>query len=139
MGFFDFAKVCLYSEVSGVVMLYGEPIAGAEVIRSATWREKLYTDTVTTDTYGRFQFDPMFALSVLHKYVLPIEPYISQTMIIRYQGKEHLAWKVSKRGYELNDEFTDHRAHPLSCELSAEPAMKDDPLLFLPVKTICKW
>jgi len=139
MGFFDFTKVCLYSEVSGVVTLNGKPVAGAEIVRTATWRDNPYTDTTTTDAQGKFHLDPIFAHSILRKYVLPIEPYISQMMAIHYQGKEHLAWKVSKRGYELNDEFTDNKHHPLTCELSEEPTMKDDPLLFLPVKTICKW
>ena len=139
MGFFDFAKACLYSEVSGVVTLHGKPVAGAEIIRKAWWPdEKLHTDTTTTDAQGAFHFAPMFAFSLLRQY-MPIEPYVRQQMFIRYQDKEHLAWKVSKHGYELNDEFTDNKHHPLTCELSEEATMKDDPLLFLPVKTICKW
>ena len=140
MGFFDFAKVCLYSEVSGVVTLHGKPVAGAEIIRKAWWPdEKLHTDNTTTDAQGAFHFAPMFAFSLLRKY-MPIEPYVRQQMFIRYQGKEHTGWDGSKHGYELNDEFWDRKHHPLTCELNKEPLVKGEKFgLVTPVETICKW
>ena len=139
MGFFGFAKVCLYSEVSGVVTLHGKPVAGAEIIRKVWWPdEKLHTDNTTTDAQGQFHFAPMFAFSLLRQY-MPIEPVIEQTMFIRFQGKEYPAWSGAKHGYDLNDEFNHRKLPPITCELNLEPAMKDDPSLFMPVKTICKW
>lgn len=36
MSLFDFMKVCVFTDVSGVVTLEGKPVAGARIVRTAT-------------------------------------------------------------------------------------------------------
>ena len=142
MGFFDFAKACLYSEVSGVVTLHGKPVAGAEIIRKAWWPdEKLHTDTTTTDAQGAFHFAPMFVFSLIHQYIA-LEPVIEQSMLIRFQGKEYPAWHGHKRDFDIRNEFEDNKPRTLICELTEEPIMKGEKFGLRyghGVKTMCKW
>ena len=142
MGFFNFAKVCLYSEVSGVVTLHGKPVAGAEIIRKAWWPdEKLHTDNTTTDAQGAFHFAPMFAFSLLRQYI-PMETVIEQTMFIRFQGKEYPAWSGAKRDFDLKNEFEDGKPRTLICELTEKPAIKGEKFGLRTahsIETICKW
>ena len=142
MGFFNFAKVCLYSEVSGVVTLHGKPVAGAELIRKAWWPdEKLHTDNTTTDAQGHFHFAPMFAFSLLRQY-MPMETVIGQQMFILNQGKETLAWHGFKSDFDLRSEFEDGKPRRLTCELTEEPIMKGEKFGLRyghGVKTMCKW
>lgn len=114
MGMFDFLKVCLFSEVNGVVTLGGRPVAGAEVIRTAVLNNKVYRDTTTTDAGGHYHLEARFTRSV--NSILPVEPFIYQKMFIRYQGKEHRAWEVDKRNYDVNGEIK--KPLNLSCELT---------------------
>jgi hypothetical protein len=139
MGLFDFAKICLSSEVSAVVMLNGKPVAGAEITRMVEWKEKVYT-TTTSDAQGHFHFEPTFANSVLQQ-IMPVENVIDQIINIRYQGKEYLAWRGTKRNLELNGEFADRKPHPLTCELTAESRLTKDGVDFASgsVRTICTW
>lgn len=142
MGFFDFAKVCLYSEVSGVVTLNGKPVAGAEVIRKAWWPdEKLHTDTITTDAQGKFHFAPMYVFSLLSQYV-PAEVVIEQQMLIRYQSKDYPAWSGAKRDFDVKNEFEDSKPRTLICELTEEPVIKGEKFGLRTahsIETICKW
>ena len=140
MGFLDFAKACLYSEVSGVVTLHGKPAAGAEIIRKAWWPdEKLHTDNTTTDAQGQFHFAPMFVFSLIHQHIA-LEPVIEQTMLIRFQGKEYPAWHGHKRDFDIKNGFEDGRLRLLMCELNNEPTIKGEKFgLRFPVTTLCKW
>jgi hypothetical protein len=114
MGLFDFVKVCLFSEVKGVVTLEGKPVAGAELVRTAEIGEKVHTDKTMTDENGRFSFPAMYTHS-LNK-IAPVEPHIPQMMRIRTGGNEFLVWDGSKRDYDLNGEID--RNLVLSCELT---------------------
>jgi hypothetical protein len=125
MGLFDFMKVCLFSEVKGVVTLEGKPVVRAELVRTAKIGEKTHADRTTTDENGRFQFPAMYTHSVYK--IAPVEPYIDQKIKILADGKEFLAWNVDKRNYDLDGELRHYdsgvqvNVKPnIRCELSTE-------------------
>ena len=121
MGLFDFAKVCLFSEVSGVVTLDGKPVADVEVVRTAQMgHDNIYTDKTVTDGQGRYRFPARFTHSVYK--IAPVEPVITQKITFYYQDKEYLGWFMTKRDYEVNTEL----GHPLNltCALDSEPKMR---------------
>ena len=121
MGLFDFMKVCLFSEVNGVVTLEGKPVAGAEIVRSAEINDKPYTDKTVTDENGRFHFDAMYTHSV--NKILPMEPVIPQKILIKPQGHEYLAWEMTKHDYGINDEIK--MPIRLACELLNKESGKE--------------
>jgi hypothetical protein len=123
MGLFDFLKVCLFSEVNGVVTLEGKPVAGAELVRTAMINDKEYTDKTVTDEGGKFHFDAMYTHSI-NKIVFIIEPVIPQTMTIFHNDKEYLGWRTSKRDYHMNAELDGEREIDLKCELTNERSVK---------------
>ena len=94
MGFLDFMRIYIFSEVDGVVLLEGKPVSGATVIRTADYKDKLYSDTVITNDQGRFHFDDIYIYSMRL-----FGTYIWQKITIQYDGKEYLAWKMMK-GYD---------------------------------------
>jgi uncharacterized protein DUF6795 len=102
MGFLDFMRVYIFSEVDGVVLMNGKPVSGAKVIRTADYKDKIHTNTVVTDNQGRFHFDDIFTYSMRLS-----ETAILQKIKIYYEGEEYLAWKLLKkhdsRYGELND------------------------------------
>lgn len=114
MGLFDFMKVCLFSEVRGVVTHNGKPVAGAKLVRSAELNDKTFTDTGVTDQQGRFHLKATFTKSV--NAILPVEPFIYQKIFIHHQGKQYRAWEVDKRNYDVNGEIK--KPINLSCELT---------------------
>ena len=137
MGFFDYIKVCLHSEVSGVVTLQGKPVVGAEITRLTIWRGESHTTSTTTDAQGHFKIDPLFTTSFFQPWV---GFTITQKLTIRYQDKEYIVWQGWKRNKDLNGEFTDQKPHPLTCELTAESRTTGEGLpanRF--VETICTW
>lgn len=122
MGFFDFAKICLFSEVDGVVTLNGKPLPGAEVVRtSEIGKDSVHTDRTFTDNQGRYFFPARFSHSL--RKISPIEPLILQKIVIRFEAAEYVGWKTDKRNYDVNGELG--RAIRLTCELSNESARKE--------------
>ena len=112
MSLLDFMRVYIFSEVDGVVLLDGQPVSNARVVRSAEYRNKLYTDTIKTDDQGRFHFDDIYRYSIRLA-----ETVILQKIIIYYGDKEYLAWKQFKQN--------DHRYGELNVDLdSGLPMMK---------------
>ena len=125
MGLFDFVKVCLFSEVTGVVTLEGKPVAGAELVRTAKIGEKVHTDKTKTDENGRFQFSAMYTNSVYK--IAPVEPFIAQKIKILTDKKEYEAWDLDKRNYDLNGELRHFGSNGevnlrlnIRCELTAK-------------------
>ena len=135
MGLFDFMKVCLFSEVNGVVTLEGKPVAGADLIRTAEINDKVHTDRAMTDENGRFHFSAMYTNS-LNK-ILPVEPVIPQTITIQYQGNSYSGWRTTRRGYDENSEMKNNKNIALTCELTDEDSMKEKDLR-RPVAGVCK-
>jgi len=137
MGLFDFMKVCLFSEVKGVVTLEGKPVSGAKIVRTAEINNKVYTDKTMTDENGKFHFDAMYTHSI-NKVMFIIEPVIPQTMIISHAENVYIGWSTVKRDYEVNTEFKDNKEIILSCELIDEKSKKEQNLR-VPVVGICKF
>ncbi|MDF1641125.1 MAG: hypothetical protein P1U76_09215, partial [Thalassolituus oleivorans] len=71
MSLFEPEKVCLFSAISGVITLNGEPTKGAHVKRMV---EKFYssghnTDETMTDDNGYFELPAVFDQSFLGKFL----------------------------------------------------------------------
>jgi len=114
MGLFDFMKVCLFSEVNGVVTLQGKPVAGAKIVRTAKINDTPYTDSTVTDKSGKFYFEARFTSSI--NKIVPVEPRIPQKLVIEHDGQEHTAWEMSKRNYDLDGELG--KPINISCEIT---------------------
>ncbi len=105
MGFLDFMRVYIFSEVDGVVLMNGKPVSGAKVIRTADYKDKVHTDEVITDEQGRFHFDDIYTYSMRLS-----ETAVLQRIKIYYEGENYLAWELLKRHDgrygEINDPDT---------------------------------
>ena len=116
-----FAKTfVLFSPVSGVVTKDGQPVAGAEVEQHYVWhwKDQSASTTVTTDGEGRFSFPQVTGSSFLGG-LMPHEPVVEQRIVIRYEGREYLAWKHAKHSYEAGGELGGVPLE-LECALEAE-------------------
>jgi len=111
----------LFSEIRGRVMQDGKPVSGAEVERSYRWhwKDQVGADKTTTDTHGEFSFPAVTGSTFLGS-LMPHEPVIEQTIIIRTGGNEYQAWKYSKHNYDANGEFPG-RTLRLRCDLADAP------------------
>jgi hypothetical protein len=113
----------LFSEVHGKVLVNGEPVAGAEIIETA----KISTDTAknptqrtTTNAQGIFHFPTLVKKLSLVWRLLPAQPVVIQTIIIRYQGIDYKAWNHGKMTFEANTEL-DGQPLDFVCELTDKP------------------
>jgi len=105
MALFDFFKIYVFSDVNGTVLLEGKPVQGAEIIRTADHEEdKVYTDSTTTDANGHFSLPPISTYSLRP---IMLGTIIRQEIIIRYDGKEYLAWKTIKMNNHIYGELND--------------------------------
>ncbi len=121
MGFLDFVRIYIFSEVDGVVLMEGKPVSGAKVVRTADYKDKIHTNNAITDNLGRFHFDDIYTYSMRLS-----ETAILQKIIIYYQDNEYLAWGLLKRNEnrfgELNDPGTPEALITkldLRCELTS--------------------
>jgi hypothetical protein len=121
MSLFEPKKVCLFSAISGVITLNGEPAKGAHVKRIV---EKFYssghnTDETMTDDNGYFELPAVFDQSFLGKF-LPGEFAIPQQVFVTYGGEEYKVWAGVKR---TKDENSEARGNELvvQCKLDSEP------------------
>ena len=122
MGFLDFMRIYLFSEVDGVVLLQGKPVSGATVVRMTEYRDKMYNHTVLTDAQGRFHFDDIYVYSMRLG-----NTSIGQHIIIHYAGKEYIAWRTIKHYDNRYGELTDPEVPDapikklnLRCELTGD-------------------
>ncbi|MBI1425464.1 MAG: carboxypeptidase regulatory-like domain-containing protein [Gammaproteobacteria bacterium] len=116
MAFGDVGKVCLFSEISGVITLDGKPVAHAKLVRTVK-KEKAVTDETTTDAHGYFKMPAIYDRTIT-KY-LPMEFVVKQDITLYYNNKEYKLWDGVKRTEEENAES---RGKPLivKCELNSE-------------------
>ena len=117
-------KVCLFSPVKGNVVLKGKPVAGAVIERSYdwAWKNQKGHDQTTTDQNGEFSLPAIYGTMILGS-VLPHEPFIDQTILIKQDGKIYQAWCTDKRNYEEFGELAGMlKGKPLNlmCDLEAE-------------------
>lgn len=115
-------KMCLFSAVKGVVLDHGKPVEGASIERSYKWmwNDQTGNDAATTDAQGAFSMPAIWRHSFLGS-LLPHEPVVRQTILIKVAGKSYEAWMFNKGEYAENGEL---RGRPISliCRLEAEPA-----------------
>jgi hypothetical protein len=120
MFLFEPKKVCLFSAISGVITLNGEPVKGAHVRRVV---EKFYssghnTDETMTNDSGYFEMPAVFDQSRLGKF-LPGEFVVPQQVFVTYEGEEYKIWEGVKRTREENAEARG-KALVVQCELNKE-------------------
>jgi hypothetical protein len=108
-------EACVFSEVTGVVLLDGKPAAGATVRRHFEYRDKRSDETMTNDE-GRFALPALHERSLAR--LLPAEFVVAQAIIVEYQGQQYRIWSNTKRRPEPDSELGD-RPLRLRCELSA--------------------
>jgi len=115
MGMSDFGKVCLFSEMSGIITLNGKPAANVRLMRTA--EHGATRDETVTDSSGNFRFPPMFKRTAA-KY-LPQEFVVKQDIVAYYNNNEYKLWEGVKGAPEENVES---RGKPLvvKCELNRE-------------------
>jgi hypothetical protein len=120
------ARITIFSAVSGKVLQAGQPVAGAVVEREFrwAWKEELGRDAVTTDAAGEFRLPAIERDSLLGS-VLPHEPMVRQTILIKHAGKTHKAWLFDKGNYNDNGELKG-RPIRLTCRLESDPARRGE-------------
>ena len=125
MGLLDFFTIHVFSDVTGVVTLNGEPVEGAEVVRSADHtNDKVYMDSAITDKNGKFSFNNISTFS-LRPIMLPT--VIFQKIVIKHNGMEYLAWETTKRNNHNNGELNDAGTkEPIKLNLSCELTDDED-------------
>lgn len=104
MGLLDKFRICLCSEVTGVITLNGTPVAGTEVIRRLDLflpKDQVYTDSTVTDGDGRFSFAPRYARRLKP---LMAEVRTDQKLLVRHEGKQYLGWANGRSGLELHED-----------------------------------
>ena len=117
-----FKEKCLFSEVNGVVLSAGKPVAVAEVDQYYKWENsnKSSRKVVETDSDGRFNFAAVFDNS-LFTTLIPSNPVIQQKIYIRNDDQEYEAYLYMKKNYDNNGEL-DGKPLNLVCELDNEPS-----------------
>ncbi len=117
-------RMCLFSAVRGVVLDHGQPVPGARVERSWKWRWKGTAggDSAISDVTGSFNFPAVWGTS-LPGLLLPHEPFVEQTILVRAGGHTCTGWMLDKRNYDENGEI-EGRPIVLTCHLETEAARK---------------
>jgi len=120
------AKMYLFSDVSGFVVKDGKPVQGAVVEQEFrwAWEDEVGIKTVETGVDGGFSFPAVIRSSFLGA-LLPHEPMIEQTILIKYQENVYKAWVFDKRVYGQNSEL-DGKSINIYCELGAPLTRKGD-------------
>jgi hypothetical protein len=119
---FDMFKLCMFSEIRGVVLDHGQPVRGARLVRTYDWRwqNEKGSDETTTDDKGEFRFPVVYRTAVFAA-ILPHEPFVFQQISIAHEGKEYRAWTTDRRDYEPNSE-TGGKPPFIRCSLESEVA-----------------
>lgn len=119
------AKMVMFSAVSGKVLQDGKPVAGAQVEREFRWSWKSETgsDSAVTNVAGEFRL-PVIERSSFMGSVMPHEPLVRQTILIKHGGKTHKAWMYDKGNYKLDGELG--KPIVMTCRLEKEPTHTGD-------------
>ncbi|WP_206950664.1 carboxypeptidase-like regulatory domain-containing protein [Trinickia acidisoli] len=123
MGAFD--RLVLFPEVSGVVLKDGKPVVGAELVQKAVWslrEDKNPVQRTITGADGAFRFPAIQRAAWLRR-LIASQPMVHQTITIRDEGVEYLAWMHGKDSYDPNTELDGKRLN-LMCELTRSPEME---------------
>ncbi len=134
MSILDAGKVCLFSKISWIITLEGNPVANALLTRTAKL-SKDKVDTTQTDENGYFEMPAVFERTITK--FLPQEFVAKQVIVVDYNNQKYDIWSGVKRTEEENAES---RGNPLivSCELT----QKDFDLIEVngsPIFSRCQW
>ena len=114
-------KQVLFSEVSGLVLQDGKPLANVEVVRSYSEVDKEGSESVKTNKNGTFYFpNATNTLFFEFSFFPPSEIVISQEIIIKYEGKAYDAWVFAKDDYKEGSEVG-KKVINISCNLDDKP------------------
>ena len=109
-------KTCVFSSVKAQLLLNGEPVKGATVIRRWDW-QKLREDRTVTDDDGYFHFPVVYEYSILR--LLPAEIVIGQGLYTLVDEEEMSFWTNARRDPEENSEYQGHSID-ITCDLKDE-------------------
>lgn len=116
MSFFNPLRTCVFSEVNARLMLNGEPVIGAKVVRKWNWHKERSDESVT-DANGYVNLPAVYESSITR--LLPIELVIGQQLSVFIDGKETIFWANGKREPEANAEYGGSLFR-IACELTNE-------------------
>jgi len=133
MSINDFAKVCLFSQMNGVITLDGKPVTNAKLVRTVKL-SKPDSDETHTDAQGNFEFPAKFTRSIGKH--LPQEFASNQDITVHHNGKQYKMWSAVKR---TPDENSESRGKPLvvACELNSEETLIK--VNNSPIFSLCTW
>ncbi len=119
------AKMVIFSAVQGKVTQAGKPVAGALVEREFrwAWKQETAVDSTQTNAAGQFSL-PTIERGTLMGSLLPHEPNIRQTILIKHAGKTHKAWMFDKGNYKPLGEIG--KPIVMTCRLEAEPTHRGE-------------
>ena len=120
------AKMVIFSAVKGKVLLDGKPVAGAAVEREFrwAWKNETSTDSTASDANGDFAL-PVIERSSITGSLLPHEPMVRQTIIIKHAGKVYKAWMFDKGNYDNNGELGG-KPIVMTCRLETQPVRRGE-------------
>lgn len=126
-------QVCLFSKMTGVITLNGEPVAGATLVRTVNLSGDQVDETIT-DENGNFELPAVFKRTL--KKHLPQEFASNQDIVVHHDGEEYRIWSAVKR---TPDENSESRGKPLivSCELTSKESMIM--VNKSPIFSLCTW
>lgn len=112
-------KLVMFSAVHGVVTQNGHPVEGAIVEREYLWasKDRTVSDEVKTDPAGTFSLPELTTWSVLAQ-IVPHEPVVYQTILIKHRGQTFKAWMFTRHNYDANSELQGKPIF-LVCDLDA--------------------
>jgi autonomous glycyl radical cofactor GrcA len=115
------AKMVLWSEMKGRVVLNGQPAPGAVLIRNYEWhwKDEKGSDRTVANANGEFTFPSIVGRSLLGGF-LPHEPVVEQAMTVEYKGVTYKAWNHFRRTYSDNEESPNGQPINVTCRLDAE-------------------
>lgn len=116
----DVGKMCLFSGISGVITLNGEPAVGAKVRRIV---DKAHThgkknDETIVDDNGYFKMPPIYDRSIIGK-ILPMQFAVGQEIYVDFQGLTYEVWSGVKQKREENSE-SNGKPLIVECRLEGE-------------------
>lgn len=117
-------KMYLFSNVRGLVQYKGQPVPGAIVQQEFrwAWKGEVGREEVKTDAKGEFSF-PVITRTSFFGSLLPHEPMIQQTILIKHGGQTYKAWMFDKGDYASDSELNGKPIF-LFCDLDSQPSHK---------------
>lgn len=128
-------KQYLFSTMTGVVNMHGEPVANVRLVRTINYNKDIVDETVT-DENGYFEFPAVHRNNYAGK-ILPMEFVVSQLIIAHHEGKAYEMWAGVKRKPEENAES---RGKPL--EVICELGLEEENYIRVngsPITSLCTW